>query len=97
MKANQNKATSMLMIEFLELVFTNTTSEELRTFVSMIVFEKLQLLINFFVDFDLDSKGVTNFAYFMEEEFKDKFEGLVDQELDGTAERSSGSCVGTVG
>lgn len=65
----------MLIVEFMDLLFTNTASEELRTFLSLVICEKLQLIINYFVDYDLDSKGVTNFAYFMEEEFKEKFEG----------------------
>ena len=71
----KNRLTLMLVVELLELLHAHTTSDELRAFVSLLVFERLQLIINYFVEYDLDTKGVTNFAYFMEEEFKEKFEG----------------------
>ena len=75
----KNRVTVVLIIDFYELVLSSVSEASFKGFLLSFLFEKLQQILNYFIEYDLDSKGIANLAYYLEEEFKDKFEWLVDQ------------------
>ena len=75
-KEIKNRVTVVLIVEFYELILTSVTSPSFKAFLLSFLFEKLQQILNYFIEYNLDSKGIANLAYYLEEEFKDKFERL---------------------
>lgn len=46
----------------------------LRSFLEGLLCQRLRTIVEYFIEYDLDTKGISSLAFFLEEEFKDKFE-----------------------
>lgn len=69
----RSRLTIILAIEFLDQLLQAATPS-FRAFLEGVVCEKLAAMVTYFIEFDLDTKGISSLSYFLEEEFKDKFE-----------------------
>ena len=70
----------LLIFNFLELVYTKTSNIQIKQILFTSYKFKLEKLINYFIEFDLDSKGITNLAFYCEEEFFEKKKKFGNQE-----------------
>jgi hypothetical protein len=59
----------LLILKFIELLSKKGSSQLLRGLIHKLYRKKLEMLIEYFIEFDLDSKGITNLAFYSEEEF----------------------------
>jgi len=64
-----SRITVLLILKFIELLYQKSTSQRLQRIIQDFYRKKLDSLIDYFIEFDLDSKGITNLAFYSEEEF----------------------------
>ena len=64
-----SRITILLAFQFLETLFRRTQVAEFRELLTRLYKERLVQLIDYLVEFDLDSKGITNLAFYCEEEY----------------------------
>jgi hypothetical protein len=73
LRDSRSRLTVILTIDFLDLLLMGATPA-FRSFLEGILCLKLGTILNYFIEYDLDTKGISSLSYFLEEEFKDKFE-----------------------
>jgi hypothetical protein len=64
-----SRITVLLIFKLIDLLYQKSTSQRLKSLIQDFYKKKLDTLIDYFIEFDLDSKGITNLAFYSEEEF----------------------------
>lgn len=73
-KDMRSRVTLLLIIDFFDGLLTAVQTPAFRAFLEQLLLERLAVVLNYFIEYDLDTKGIANLSYYLEEEFKDKFE-----------------------
>lgn len=73
-KEEMNRVTQILIFEFFEAMYQAIEDPKFKSFLNSLFLDKIRHIASYFIEYDLDSKGIANLAYYLEEEFKEKFE-----------------------
>lgn len=73
-KDMRSRVTLLLILDLFEGLLTTVQTPTFRAYLEQLLCERLAVVLNYFIEYDLDTKGIANLSYYLEEEFKDKFE-----------------------
>lgn len=80
-KEPKNRLTFLLILDLIQEIHKSAESQSFKKFLDSLFIKKLDLILNYFIEYDLDSKGIANLAYYLEEEFKERFEAFIKNEF----------------